>query len=145
MGARWSVIAWLCLVAGCAKASVEREREAAIQLEVRVDGAATTTWHQEDFDQTPIAANASRNSDGDERATWSLRELVTRTYGAHARVVAIVGDSTKTIGPAEWNDPERTPIVHKTRRGNLNFCWADAAGTWGETQVKHMTAVEVVR
>jgi hypothetical protein len=145
---RCSSIAWLLTVAACSKSAGAEHDEpkpngaASLQLEVHLDGT-TTTWQQEVFDRTPLAATAGKNNDGDARDTWSLRDLVHSTYGSSAHVVEVVGDSRLAIAPSDWSDPSRTPIVHKTRRGHLNFCWADASGHWGETLVKNVNAVEL--
>ncbi|HTR54918.1 MAG TPA: molybdate ABC transporter substrate-binding protein [Kofleriaceae bacterium] len=118
--------------------------EPSFHLDVRVDGTSTS-WQQDVFERTARAVGANKNSDGDARDTWSVRELVRGTYGASARVVAVVGDSRTAIDASEWGDVSRTPIVHSTRRGHLNFCWADGAGKWGATIVKNVTALEIQR
>lgn len=145
---------WIAMLAACSKAETaptpahHEDRaepaiaEPALTLEVRVDGAATS-WKQDVFDRVPHFASA--NNSGETRDTWSLRELVHAQVGPNARVTAVVGDKTQAIDPADWADPAKTPIVHRTRRGWLKFRWADKTGTWGETVVKDVTAVEVAR
>jgi hypothetical protein len=115
----------------------------ALRIEVH-DGASSVAWNQDVFDRTP-RSSAGKNSDGDPRDTWSVRALVGGTFGATARVATVIGDTRKTITLAEWSDESRTPIFHRTRRGHLNFCWADASGKWGDTQVKNVVGVELAR
>jgi hypothetical protein len=112
----------------------------ALALQVTVDGTATT-WKQDVFDRVPHFASA--NNDGEARDTWSLRELAHSAVGPNARVVAVVGETKKTIDAAAWADPARTPIVHRTRRGALKFRWADKDGKWGEVEVKDVSALEI--
>ena len=97
-----------------------------LELDVKVDGVAAT-WQQDVFD------------------TWSLRELVHSAVGPNARVVAVIGDKRTEIDPAAWADADRTPIVHRTRRGWLKFRWAAKDGTWGEADVKDVSGLEIVR
>jgi hypothetical protein len=114
----------------------------ALALQVRVDGVATT-WRQELFDRVPHFASA--NHGGDERDTWSLRELATTAVGPGARVVAVIGDHRQVVDAVAWVDATRTPIVHRTRRGWLKFRWADEHGKWGEPVVKDVSALEIAR
>ncbi|HET7503472.1 MAG TPA: hypothetical protein VFK02_20765 [Kofleriaceae bacterium] len=75
---------------------------------------------------------------------WSLRELTHALVGPAARVTSITGaDGTRMLDRATWDDPSRTPLLHTTRRGTLKFRWADASGTWGESEVKDVTRVEI--
>ena len=67
------------------------------------------------------------------------------TVGPNARVVAVIGDQRKEIDAAAWADADRTPIVHRTRRGWLKFRWADKSGAWGEADVKDVSGLEIVR
>ena len=113
-----------------------------LKLDVRVDGVAAT-WQQDVFDRVPHFASA--NKDGEARDTWSLRELVHSAVGPNARVVAVIGDQRKEIDAAAWADADRTPIVHRTRRGWLKFRWADKSGAWGEADVKDVSGLEIVR
>ena len=40
----------------------------------------------------------------------------------------------------------RAPVhVHTTRRGTLKFRWADAGGTWDDTEVKDVTRIEIAQ
>jgi hypothetical protein len=114
----------------------------ALHLAVTIDGAATT-WQEDVFDHVPHFA--STNHDGDARDTWSLRELVHDAVGPKARVVAVLGDKRMAIDDAAWNDPDRTPIVHRTRRGWLKFRWADRSGAWQDAAVKEVSGLEIVR
>ena len=114
----------------------------ALQLAVTIDGAAAT-WHQDVFDRVPHFASA--NHDGDARDTWSLRELVHDAVGPSARVVAVVGETRMPIDAAAWDDPARTPIVHRTRRGWLKFRWADKTGAWQDASVKEVSGLEIAR
>lgn len=113
-----------------------------LELAVKIDGAAVT-WQQDVFDRVPRVATANKR--GEARDTWSLRDLVHTIVGPGARVVAVVGDKRKEIDAAAWNDGDRTPIMHRTRRGWLKFRWADKNGTWGEAEVKDVSALEIVR
>jgi hypothetical protein len=114
----------------------------ALQLAVTIDGSSAK-WQQDVFDKTPHFQ--STNHDGDSRDTWSLRELVHQAIGPSARVIAVVGESRMPIDPAAWNDPERTPIVHRTRRGWLKFRWADKTGAWQDALVKEVSGLEIAR
>jgi hypothetical protein len=114
-----------------------------LALAVTVGGTAAT-WTDAAFAGVPKLAGAA--SDGEARDTWSLRELVQRNAGPGARVVAVIGAGAKRpIEPAAWDDPAHTPILHATRRGTLKFRWADKDGRWGETIVKDVTGLEIVR
>jgi hypothetical protein len=42
-----------------------------------------------------------------------------------------------------WKDSTTTPILHTTRRGALNFRWADAHGVWGDVVTKDVTGLEI--
>jgi hypothetical protein len=111
-----------------------------LALAVTIDGSAAT-WQQPIFDGTPHFV--SKNNDGEDRDTWSLRELVHGAAGSNARVTAVIGETKETIDSAAWTDPAKTPIVHRTRRGTLKFRWTDADGKWGETGVKEVTGLEI--
>jgi hypothetical protein len=102
----------------------------------------TATWHQDSFDKVP---RYTKGNDGEGRDVWSLRELVHQLVGPGARVTAVTGeDGTKAVDRAAWEDATRTPLLHTTRRGTLKFRWADAEGTWGESEVKNVGRIEVV-
>jgi hypothetical protein len=118
------------------------EAAPALHLAVTIDGTAAT-WQQDVFDHVPHFT--SINHDGDARDTWSLRELVHSAVGPKAHVVAVLGDKRVPIDDAAWNDPDHTPIVHRTRRGWLKFRWADKDGAWQETAVKEVSGLEIVR
>jgi hypothetical protein len=116
-----------------------------LQLAVAIDGAAST-WHQDAFDKVARFTGNTRASDGEARDVWSLRELAQALVGPTARVTAVTGDGvTKALDRAAWGDASRTPLLHTTRRGTLKFRWADAAGTWGETEVKDVTKIEIAK
>ena len=116
---------------------------APMKLEVTIAGTPTT-WQQAEFDK--VARMAGKASDGEARDTWSLRELAHTLVGPTARVVRIVGaEGSQPLDPAAWSDATRTPIVHTTKKGKLKFRWADADGKWGETAVKDVVRVEIVR
>jgi hypothetical protein len=110
-----------------------------LALAVTIDGSAAT-WQQDVFDRTPHFT--STNNDGQDRDTWSLRELV-HAAGANARVTAVIGESRQTIDAAAWAATDTTPIVHRTRRGTLKFRWTDRDGKWGDVAVKEVTGLEV--
>lgn len=112
-----------------------------LSLTVTVAGQAQV-WKQDVFDRVPHYT--SKNHDGADRETWSLRDLA-HVIGPNARVVAVVGATTAQIAPGAWADATHTPILHRTRRGALKFRWADASGAWGETAVKDVTALDIAR
>jgi tungstate transport system substrate-binding protein len=122
-----------------------KPQEAATQLKLEVTIAgARSTWGAEAF--AKAAKFPSVNNSGEARDAWSLRELVRANVGPTARVVSVTGaDGTKPVDEAAWNNPDQTPVVHATRRGSFKFRWADKAGTWGEAEVKDVTAIEIVR
>jgi hypothetical protein len=150
--------AWLLLVLGaCSKASSDASpppppahhedraepavAEPPLELHVTIDGAAAT-WRQDLFERVPHVSGESHSGEG--RDTWSLRDLAHSAAGPNARVVTVIGDIKKTIDDAAWNDPARTPIVHRTRRGTLKYRWADSGGKWGEAEVKDVVGLEIV-
>jgi hypothetical protein len=145
---------WVVLAIACSKSGdpappahhEDRHEPAAAPVKAMVDVAidgATTSWTREVFDRVP--RRAGKASDGEGRDTWSLRELAHQAVGPSARVVAVVGVGRKTIDQAAWDDASRTPILHSTKRGTLKFRWEDGAGNWGETEVKDVTKLEIVR
>ena len=111
-----------------------------LHLEVTI-GGQRSTWDQGVFDKVPHFP--SQNHDGEARDTWSLRELAHQAVGPSARVVAVIGTERKLVDEAAWADLTRTPILHTTRRGTFKFRWADKAGTWGDTEVKEVVAIEI--
>ncbi|HEX7836605.1 MAG TPA: hypothetical protein VF469_04030 [Kofleriaceae bacterium] len=116
-----------------------------LELTVAVDGAAQT-WRQDAFDKVARFTGNTRANDGEARDVWSLRELVHTLVGPTARATAVTGDDgTRAIDRAAWDDAARTPLLHTTRRGTLKFRWADAAGAWGETEIKDVTKIELAR
>jgi hypothetical protein len=111
-----------------------------LKLVVSVQGQATT-WDQAAFDKV---AKYTKGTDGEARDVWSLRELVHGLVGPEARVATVTGeDGTKAIDAAAWQDEAKTPLLHTTRRGTLKFRWADASGTWGESEVKDVAKIEI--
>lgn len=111
-----------------------------LKLEVRIAGKPSV-WQQEAFDKV---ARYTKGSDGEARDVWSLRELAHQLAGPTARVTAVTGeDGTKQIDEAAWNDARRTPLLHTTRRGTLKYRWADGDGTWGESEVKDVSKLEL--
>jgi len=111
-----------------------------LKLEVRV-GGTPATWQQDAFDKV---ARYTKGTDGEARDVWSLRELAHQLAGPTARVTAVTGeDGTKQIDEAAWNDPQRTPLLHTTRRGTLKYRWADGNGAWGESEVKDVSRLEI--
>jgi hypothetical protein len=145
----------LLLVAACSRTTNHAHTQAkhedrhdpaiakpALKLAVTIDGSGST-WQQDVFDRVPHFE--AKNHDGDDRDTWSLRELVHSTVGPNARVVAVVGDARMPIDRAAWDDPNHTPIVHRTRRGWLKFRWADKNGAWQDAAVKEVTGLEITR
>ena len=144
----------LCLalaLAACSKADPPKPEDrhepttapAKLALEISI-GDAKSTWTDAAFTATPKLAGTA--SDGEARDTWSLRELVHHNVGPAARAVAVVSAGGRVaIEPAAWDDAARTPILHTTRRGTLKFRWADKDGKWGETVLKDVTSLEIVR
>jgi hypothetical protein len=116
----------------------------AVSVHVKV-GGAVKTWSRADLDRVPKYTLGTKNNEGENRDTWSLRELAHVLVGPTARVVAVVGpDETKTVDKAAWDDPKRTPVLHTTRRGTLKYRWADAKGEWGDTEVRDVARIELV-
>jgi len=113
-----------------------------LALKVHVDGS-DQTWAQDVFDKVPHSTG--KNNDGQDRDVWSLRDLVHTAVGPSARVVAVAGDIRMPIDTKAWDDPDKTPILHRTKRGALKFRWADKDGKWGDTGVKDVTELEVTR
>ncbi|HEY8072511.1 MAG TPA: hypothetical protein VIF62_00330 [Labilithrix sp.] len=115
----------------------------ALELEVKI-GGATKTWAKDAFDRVPKLTKGNVGNDGEDRDTWSLRDLAHALVGPNARVVSVTGpEETKTIDAAAWSDASRTPIVHTTRRGTLKFRWADKDGKWGGADVKDVSRLEI--
>src|SRR5882672_3077998 len=116
-----------------------------LQLTVAIDGAAAS-WGPDAFGKVAKYAKNDKASDGEAREVWSLRELAHTLVGPTARVTAVAGDgASKTLDRAAWDDAAREPLLHTTRRGTLKFRWADAAGTWGDTEVKDVTRIEIAQ
>jgi hypothetical protein len=108
-----------------------------------VSNGTQVTWHQDSFDKV---ARYTKGTDGEARDVWSLRDLVHQLAGPTAWVTSVTGgDGTKSIEHAAWDDTTRTPLLHTTRRGTLKFRWADGAGTWGESEVKDVTRIEIAQ
>lgn len=106
-------------------------------------GDAHEKWTPETF--AKVAHYASKNHGGQERDTWSLRELAKTLVGPNARVTKVIGGNTvKEIEAAAWADTARVPIVHSTRRGTLKFRWATSEGVWGDPEANDVMALEIV-
>ncbi len=118
--------------------------EPRLELAVAINGAAAS-WGPDAFSKVARYAKNDKASDGEAREVWSLRELAHTLVGPTARVTAITGDGSKTIDRAAWDDAAREPLLHTTRRGTLKFRWADAAGKWGDTEVKDVTRIEIAQ
>lgn len=111
-----------------------------LRLEVVVAGAPAV-WQQAEFAKV---AKYTKGVDGEARDVWSLRDLARELAGPTARVVAVTGqDGTRTIDATAWTDDKRTPLLHTTRRGTLKFRWANAAGKWGEAEVRDVSKLEL--
>ena len=115
-----------------------------LELAVVIEGAPAS-WGPDAFGKVAKYAGNDKASDGEAREVWSLRELAHTLVGPTARVTAITGDGSKAIDRAAWDDTAREPLLHTTRRGTLKFRWADAAGKWGDTEVKDVTRIEIAR
>ena len=118
------------------------EAAAAAKLTLAVAvGGEKKTWTADDF--AKVAKTKGTANDGDDRDTWSLRDMAHTLVGPNARVTAVIGDTKAAIDPAAWTDAQRTPIVHTTRRGALKFRYTDAKGKWGEADVSDVTGLEI--
>lgn len=115
-----------------------------LQLTVAINGA-TASWGPDAFGKVAKYAGNDKASDGEAREVWSLRELAHTLVGPTARVTAVTGDGSKTIDRAAWDDAAHEPLLHTTRRGTLKFRWADASGTWDDTEVKDVTRIEIAQ
>lgn len=116
-----------------------------LQLAVAINGAAAS-WGPDAFGKVAKYARNDKASDGETREVWSLRDLAHGLVGPTARVTAITGDDgSKPIDRAAWDDAAREPLLHTTRRGTLKFRWASADGTWGDTEVKDVTRIEIAQ
>ena len=116
-----------------------------LQLAVAINGA-TASWGPDAFGKVAKYAKNDKASDGEVREVWSLRELAHTLVGPTARVTAVAGDGgSKTIDRAAWDDAAREPLLHTTRRGTLQFRWADATGKWGDTEVKDVARIEIAQ
>lgn len=112
---------------------------------VAIDGVPST-WNQDALDKVARFTGNTRASDGEIRDAWSLRELTRVLVGPTARVTSVTGDGgAQAIDAGAWSDAAHTPVLHTTRRGTLKFRWADAAGTWGESEVRDVTRIEIAR
>jgi hypothetical protein len=82
---------------------------------------------------------------GDQRAAWSLRDLVAAVGGADARVTSVTGEGGATaVAPERWQDVNLTPLLRANKRGELKLVWLDATGTPSlEGEVRAVTAVEI--
>lgn len=119
--------------------------EPRLQLTVAIDGAVAG-WGPDAFGKVAKYAKNDKASDGEAREVWSLRELAHTLVGPTARVTAVAGDGgSKAIDRAAWDDAAREPLLHTTRHGTLKFRWADAAGTWADTEVKDVTRIEIAQ
>jgi hypothetical protein len=156
VGVRTLAIA-VVLLAGCSKKSEDaptptpkhedRNEPAiapsALTVAVVIDGK-DAVWQRDSFDAVPHFQSHNDHG-GDARDTWSLRELAHKLVGPTARVTAIAGNKQQAIDAAAWDDAERTPILHTTRRGTFKFRWADKDGTWGDAVVNDVTRIEIAR
>lgn len=104
-------------------------------------GGEKKTWSAADFAKVPTTQGTA--NDGEDRDTWSLRDVAHTLVGPNARVTAVIGDGKSTIDPNAWNDASHTPILHTTRRGTLKFRYTDAKGAWGESEVSDVTGLEI--
>jgi hypothetical protein len=120
-----------------------QEAPSQLSLDV-VDGANKSHWDAAAFAQ--VSKIDGKANDGEGRDTWSLRALVDKHAGG-ARVAALTGEDGKVvkIDKADWDNKDKTPILHSTRRGTLKFRWADKTGAWGDTVLKDVTAIELAR
>ncbi len=163
---RWPGLLALALACGCSRSAAEQKAQPApvvsaspkhedrhdparddgppISIEVKLAGT-TKHWTRETLEQVPRVKVGAVANDGEDRDTWSLRELAHALVGPEARVVRVVGEDTRSIDRAAWDDPAHVPVLHTTRRGTLKFRWTDAAGKWGDTAVKDVSRLEIER
>ena len=114
-------------------------RPAKLDLAVTVAGKPTT-W------PASVLEGATKLDEKHAEApdAWSLRDVVKAQLGPKARVTAVISaDGVQAIDAAMWNDSTTLPILHTTRRGSLNFRWADSHGVWGDVVTKDVTGLEV--
>ncbi len=122
----------------------EQAAPAALKLDVTIAGEKKT-WAKDSFDKTAKFSAGATANDGENRDTWSLRDLAHTLVGPNARVTAVLGDETYPIDQAAWSNADKTPIVHTTRRGTFKFRWADKAGKWGEAEVNDVSGLEIAK
>ena len=122
----------------------EEATPANLRLDVTI-GGEKKTWAKDSFDKTPKFSAGATANDGENRDTWSLRDLAHTLVGPNARVAAVVGEGKYPIDQASWNNADKTPIVHTTRRGTLKFRWADKTGKWGEADVNDVSGLEITK
>jgi hypothetical protein len=139
------VLAVLCLLLVACKHEDRNEpqqAEAAFSLSVSI-GQEHETWTRETF--SSVKRTFALNKSGESRDAWSLRAIAKELVGPTARVAKVIGPSgAKVIDANAWADLTRSPIVHVTRRGSLKFRWAASDGTWGETEVNDVSALEIL-
>ena len=118
------------------------EPAAAAKLVLAVTvGGDKKTWTADDFAKVPKTKGVA--NDGNDRDTWSLRDMAHTLVGPNARVTAVIGDSKAAIDAAAWSDAQRIPVLHTTRRGAMKFRYTDAKGDWGEAEVSDVTGLEI--
>ncbi len=143
-----SVVSPLTSASGHGKGRGEGHREdrhdpamtTKLSLAVTV-GGEKKTWTADDFAKVPKTKGVA--NDGEDRETWSLRDVAHTLVGPNARVTAVIGSTKATVDTNAWNDAAHTPILHTTRRGALKFRYADAKGAWGESEVNDVTGLEI--
>lgn len=113
---------------------------AKLELAVTI-GTEKKTWHAADFAKVPMSKGTA--NDGEDRETWSLRDVAHTLVGPNAKVVAVLGDKRAAIDAAAWGDPKRVPVLHTTRRGALKFRYTDAAGVWADSEVSDVSGLEI--
>jgi len=88
-----------------------------------------------------------QGDEGDQRAAWSLRDLVAVAGGPKARAAAVVGESGRVaIAPERWSDATLTPILRANRRGELKLMWINASGVPQlEGEVRAIERIEIAQ
>lgn len=127
-----------------AKHRREERHEGAVPAKVELAvtiGAEKKTWRAADLAKVPMSKGTA--NDGEDRETWSLRDIAHTLVGPNAKVVAVVGDKRAPVDAAAWSDPKRVPVLHTTRRGALKFRYTDAGGVWGDSEVSDVTGLEI--
>ncbi|HTM19764.1 MAG TPA: hypothetical protein VL172_04630 [Kofleriaceae bacterium] len=118
-------------------------RQALLAVAVTIGGKPTALT-AEQVDALP--RRSVQGDEGDQRAAWSLRDLVNAVAGAGARVTTVTGESGPVAVAASWKDAALTPLLRANRRGELKLMWVDAQGAARlEGEVRGVKSIEIQR